>query len=353
MKKRWIRVGAVLLGCAVAILGIGLLQRLLMPKYMHGIVEGAMIAEYYEEEKNHDVVFIGDCELYENISPAVLWEEYGIHSYIRGSAQQLIWQSYYLMEETLRYEKPDVIVFNVLAMKYNEPQKEEYNRMTLDGMRWSSSKVGSVKASMTEDESFVEYVFPLLRYHSRWNDLNKDDFTYFFKRDKVTHNGYYMRVDVKPAVNVPAGRPLADYSFGENAYLYLDKMVTLCKEHDVELVLVKAPSLYPAWYDEWEVQMEEYAKEHGLKYYNFLETIEEIGLDFNEDTYDAGLHLNLSGAEKLSVYFGNILAKDCGLENRRGDAMLEAVWTEKLAAYEAEIKEQYEKINNVKETPEE
>ena len=53
-----------------------------------------MIAEYYQEEKNHDVIFVGDCELYENISPQVLWDEYGINSYIRGSAQQLIWQSY-------------------------------------------------------------------------------------------------------------------------------------------------------------------------------------------------------------------------------------------------------------------
>ena len=42
-----------------------------------GIVEGAMIAEYYDEEKDHDVVFIGDCEIYENFSPITLWEEYG------------------------------------------------------------------------------------------------------------------------------------------------------------------------------------------------------------------------------------------------------------------------------------
>ena len=44
------------------------------------------------------------------------------------------------------------MVFNVLAIKYDEPQKEAYNRMTLDGMRWSSSKVGSIRASMMEDE---------------------------------------------------------------------------------------------------------------------------------------------------------------------------------------------------------
>ena len=61
-----------------------------------------------------------------------------------------------------------------------------------------------------------------------------------------------MRVDVKPAENVPEGKPLGDYRFGDNAMSYLEKMVTLCEENGVELVLVKAPSLYPYWYDEWE-----------------------------------------------------------------------------------------------------
>ncbi len=320
------------------------LQRLLMPKYLTDILEGGMIEEYYDEAKEHDVIFIGDCEVYENFSPAVLWEEYGINSYIRGSAEQLPWQSYYLMEETLKYEKPKVMVFNVLAMEFNEPQKESYNRMTLDGMRWSKSKVDSIRASMTEEEHFIEYVFPILRYHSRWNQLTKEDFQYFWKKKKVTFNGYYMRVDVRPAENVPKGRPLSSYAFGENAYRYLDKMTELCRENDVELVLIKAPSLYPYWYDEWNQQMVDYAEEHGLKYYNFLEVTDEIGLDFSQDTYDSGLHLNLSGAEKLSKYFGRILAEDCGLKSRRGEDKLEAEWEEKLKSYNAEIKRQKEAL---------
>lgn len=334
----------ILLSVIVIFAALWFLQRLLMPKYMSGVVEGAMVAEYYEEKKDHDVVFIGDCELYENISPVVLWEKYGINSYIRGTAQQLIWQSYYLMEETFRYEKPDVVVFNVLSMKYDEPQRETYNRMTLDGMRWSKSKVGSIKASMTEEENFIDYVFPLLRYHSRWSEVNGEDFRYFWNKDKVTHNGYYMRVDALPAENVPQGRILADYTFGDNAYHYLDRMVELCEENGVELVLVKAPSLVPYWYEEWEVQMEDYAKAHGLKYYNFLEATDEIGLDWTTDTYDGGLHLNLSGAEKMADYFGKILAEDCGLENRRGEAELEADWAVKRKAYDEEIARQYEML---------
>jgi len=90
--------------------------------------------------------------------------------------------------------------------------------------------------------------------------------------------------------------------------------------------------------------MVDYAREHDLKYYNFLSCIEEIGLDFSQDTYDAGLHLNLSGAEKLSRYFGAILTQECGFESRRGEENLESAWIEKLAAYQAEIKRQTEAL---------
>ena len=324
---------AVITGIVVIVAVLVLLQRLVMPKYMGDVKEGALIGEYYDEEKDFDVVFIGDCEVYENFVPATLWENYGINSYIRGSAQQLIWQSYYLMEETLEYEKPDVIVFNVLSLQYNEPQKEAYNRMTIDGMRWSTSKVECINASMMESESFIEYVFPLLRYHDRWSELEQEDFQYLFGTEKVGHNGYYMQVGVVPVDYIPEGKILGDYSFGENAMSYLDKMVALCEENDVELVLIKAPSLYPEWYDEWDVQVEAYAEEHDLKYINFLEHTDEIGLDFRTDTYDAGLHLNLYGAVKLTDYFGAWLVEECGLEDRRDEEALAESWEVKLEVF--------------------
>ena len=332
---------AIVLTIVITISGLWFATRLFMPKYMHGILEGAMIGEYYDDPTDHNVVFIGDCELYENISPVYLWENFGINSYIRGSAQQLIWQSYYLAEETVEREHPDVIVFNVLSMKYNTPQNEAYNRMTLDGMKWSSSKVDSIKASMTEEESMIEYMFPLLRYHSRWSDLNADDFNYLFHRDKVTFNGYYMRVDEKPADdNIPKGRPIIDYQFGDTSYEYLDKLTKLCKDNDIELILVKAPSLFPYWYPQWDKQMEDYAAANDLTYINFLDYQDSIGLDWDKDTYDGGLHLNLSGAEKLSEYFGQILSNDFNVPDRRGEEDLEKYWDGVIERYDAEIQRQ-------------
>ena len=339
-KNKIRTIGTVFCVLAISLLILWLLQRLVTPKYMHGIIEGAMIGEYYDSIKKHDVVFVGDCEIYENITPVLLWEKYGINSYIRGSAQQLIWQSYYLMEETLKYEKPQIMVFNVLSMQYDSPQSEAYNRMTLDGMKWSSSKVFSVSASMTPDEKFIEYVFPLLRYHSRITDLEKDDLNYFFKRNKVTFNGYYMRIDSKPVETIPEGRPLGNYMFGDDCYKYLDMMRELCDRNGVELILIKAPSLFPYWYDEWDKQIKEYADTYGISYYNFLDDIDTIGLDFQTDTYDGGLHLNLAGAMKLTDYFGGLLTNVHNVKSRRGDDELEKEWQDIVKSYNEEIERQ-------------
>ena len=340
MKRKII----IALSLVVCLTLLWVLQALLMPKYMSESQEGALIAEYYDHAGNNDVIFIGDCEVYENFSPITLWEEYGITSYIRGSAQQLIWQSYYLMEETFKYETPEVMIFNVLSMKYDTPastgrssQREAYNRMTLDGMRWSTSKWNSIKASMTQEEQDKEamwmYMFPLLRYHDRWSDLSMEDFKYLFNRDELSDNGYLMQVGVKPLENEHVEKPLVDYAFAENCYAYLDMMRQLCEEHGTQLVLIKAPSLSPVWWDQWDAQIEAYAAEHNLLYINFLDYQEEIGIDWNTDTYDTGLHLNVYGAEKLSHFFGKILVEECGVTDRRDNAEVSALWAEKAQVY--------------------
>ena len=335
MKKTLILCTCILLA---TVLCLGFVQLLVTPKYMTSSRDGALIAEYYNEVPDHDVVFIGDCEVYECFTPPTLWREYGITSYVRGSAQQLIWQSYYLLKETLKRETPKAVVFNVLSIKYGEPQSEAYNRMTLDGMKWSSSKIDAIHASMTEEEDFLSYVFPLLRFHSRWSDLGAEDWQYLFHRDRVSHNGYLMQTAVSPKTSDREGRPLADYTLPEVGFEYLEKMRALCEEKGVEFILIKAPTnnwkYY--WYDEWEEQIVAWANEKNVDYYNFIPLDEEIGIDWSTDTYDGGVHLNVFGAEKLTSYFGDILVQKYGLSDRRGEAELDALWAEKLAIYQKE-----------------
>ena len=299
------------------------------------------MGEYYDEAGDHDLLFLGDCEVYESFIPAVLWEKYGISSYVRGSAQQLIWQSYYLLEEMLREESPKAVVFNVYAMKYGVPQNEAYNRMTLDGMRWSSSKVKAINASMTEDESFVDYILPILRFHSRITELTADDFKYMFGTPAVSDSGYLMQTDIRPMTTTRTGNDRLDYTLPAAAFEYLDMMRELCEEKGAELILVKAPTNHWKfwWYDEWDTQIVAYAETHELAYINFIPLSEEIGIDWLTDTYDEGMHLNVYGAEKLTDYFGKILSEKYGFADRRGEATLADAWQTRVDKY-------YEKKNS-------
>lgn len=316
---------------------------ILQPKYVSASPEGSLTEEYYAsvKETNHDVLFIGDCEVYESFVPAILWQEYGISSYVRGGAQQLVWHSYYMLEDALRYEAPKTVVFNVLALKYGEPQKEAYNRLALDGMKWSKTKLDAINASKTDEESLASYIWPLLRYHSRWKELTAEDFKYAFAdKPTVSHSGYLMQTGIVPYEYQEGQepRPLADYTLPQTAMNYLDRITTLCREKGIELILIKAPtdSIFYHWYDEWDEQITAYAEKHQLSYYNFIPLADEIGIDMTTDTYDAGVHLNVYGAEKMTRYFGKILTENHGAPDRRNDTALSAVWNARVAAYEAQ-----------------
>jgi len=312
---------------------------LLQPKYMTDLEEGSFISQYYREAGGHDVLFIGDCEVYANFSPMEMYRHRGITSYVRGTSQQLIWQSYYVLEEALNYETPWAVVYNVNAMRYAEPVSEAYNRLTADQMRWSSSKVDMIRASMMEEEDFWSYVFPILRYHSRFDELTAEDVQYLFRVEDNTFNGYQMNTEIRPLESLPTKRPLADYRFGDICYDYLDKMRQLCESKGVELILIKAPSQYPYWYEEYDEQIRSYAQEHGLRFYNFTESVKDIGLDFSVDTYDAGLHLNLTGATKMSRWFAEILAQEHGIPDRRSQPEVAAEYDAKLRLYDRAVAE--------------
>jgi len=296
---------------------------------------------------DQDVIFIGDCEVYANFSTIGLWEDYGITSFIRGSPQQLVWHSYYLLEDTLRFarQKPQVVVFNIMAMQYGEPQYEPYNRLTLDGMRMSPVKLRAIKASRLDDENLLSYFFPLLRYKENWRELSSGDFRFFFRDPQVSISGFMIRSDTVPVGFIPEPMRRADYRFSDKAYHYLERMVELTNEHNIELILIKAPNLYPFWYEEWDEQIIDFADKNGLLYINFLNHTDDIGLDWSLHSFNAGLHLNVFGAELMSRYFGEILTDKYGLSDRRLDPDTAALWSKMSEQYHDLIRVQQEEID--------
>ena len=144
-----------------------------------------------------------------------------------------------------------------------------------------------------------------------------------------------IQTGIKPMESEREGDELFDYTLPSVSFDYLDRMRELCAEKGVELILVKAPtnSWMYWWHDEWEAQVVDYAERQGLDYYNFIPLADEMGIDWSTDTYDAGAHLNVFGAEKLTDYFGRILSEEHGLADRRGESATAGLWEERLKRY--------------------
>lgn len=294
---------------------------LVTPKYKTDLIEGSLISDYYESTFDHEVIILGDCEVYANFSPLEMYKNAGIKSYVRGSSQQMLWQSYYILKETLKYETPKVVVFSVGALRNDESKiNEAYNRLAIDKMKWSKEKVDIINASMSDEESFISYVLPILRYHDRIISLNKEDISYFLSNDIVSYNGFIINKNIKPLENLPIKRKLPNYDFSKKNIEYLDKIVKLCKENNIKLLLIKAPSQYPYWYDEYDSFIKEYAETNDVDYLNILGYVDDIGIDYSVDTYDGGLHLNLDGAIKNSIFFSKYLKEHYELTDYKNDS---------------------------------
>ena len=336
MKRRtWFAPLCALVLAGLLVWGLG---RLVRPKYASGqTLEGSMVENWYaHRDEGHQVLFVGDCEVYESFSPVTLFNEFGATSYIRGSAQQLMWQSYYLLKEALKTETPRAVVLSVCSLRYAEPQSEAYNRMTLDGMRLSREKFEAVRASMIEGESELSYYVPLLRYHDRLFELTEEDARYLFTGPELTYHGYLMRTERVPYTWLPTAPVLKEAAFAEKPVEYLDRIVALCREKGIELILVKSPCLYLAWYDEWDEWLTDYAEKNGVEYINAIPLMDEMGIDLNSDTYDGGIHLNVWGAEKYTRWLGEHL-RDRGLiEDLRLDPVEAARYDDLSRRYERE-----------------
>lgn len=279
---------------------------------------------FYAEKKNDiDMIVIGSSNSFCTVNPLVLYEEYGIAAYDFGSSSQPMNISQLYLKEALKRQKPKVAALEVAMMA-----GDSINSKNEAGLRWgytdiplSVDKLKCIYQSVGSlDEEYFSYVFPIFRYHNRWKELSKIDYTYFYQ-DKTNYTKGYLETQsvTQQAVN------LSDYHYegeawiGEANIACLDEMVQLCRKNNVELLLFKSPK--ENWHRYETEAVRKLADERGLRFidYNELYHNGELELDTTADFRD-GDHLNDFGAKKVTSHMGAYLKANYELPDRREDA---------------------------------
>ena len=268
----------------------------------------AKVNGYFNAQPNSiDVVCFGSSHMYCSINPIVLEKKYGISAYVLATQQQPVKASYYYMLQALKNQSPKVFIFETFMVNWDK--KNLTDAIIADAtepLPMSLNKLQMI-ADLTEGrEPKIPYFLTLFKYHDRWKELQRQDFTFERKEMSDATKGYVYLEDATPVTKNLFDQPPVINDICSEDLEYLEKMVALCRENNIQLILLYAPfsmdeSNYNTCYT-----VEHFADEHELDFINGYELITTIDFDFDKDFYDVG-HMNCNGSSKLTEYVGNYL----------------------------------------------
>ena len=126
---------------------------------------------YSYKENTMDVIFFGTSKVYANINPCVLWKEHKIASFDFAGSSKPMWNTYYDIQEALKYQDPQVIVVDV----YGVAGRSDFSSLEraiihVMGLRTSLNKWEDIKASVAEDDNRIAFLLNYPIYHSRYKE---------------------------------------------------------------------------------------------------------------------------------------------------------------------------------------
>lgn len=277
--------------------------------------------KFYELPENTvDVLFIGSSHAYKGIDPAVLYDDYGIAAYIIGTASQPIWNSYYFMEEALKTQTPKVVVVECYKVSLSKQYEDAVITVkATSGMRFSKTFIEAVNASVEDPKERMNYYLRFPWYHSRYEDIEAGDFLDNYGKPYYDNFLGFIPEQRHVEQEIPQNIKEIDSmeSISEKNMLYLNKMVELADEHDIQIMFLITPfcknaDKTQAYYN----SLEKYASEKQILMVNGNELYDEIGLVGTED-FGKGNHLLYVGARKFTKYLGRYLKDHYELSDKR------------------------------------
>lgn len=261
-----------------------------------------------EKENTIDILVVGDSESYRAIIPMKLWKDYGFTTYLCGTPEQKLSDSFAFVRKGFKNQKPKVVILEV------------------DNLYIESALSDPIKNIAFE-------AFPIIEYHDRWKNLNNND---LFKRANYTWTEDLKGYEYSTDVNAVDDSDYMSQSTDEEPIQEINKIFVklinnYCKANDAKFLMVCAPQTEDWSYAKHNA-VKKLADEENIKFIDMNALKDEINIDWDTETSDEGVHVNYAGGKKSTKYLGEYLNKLNVLENHREDEKYNS-WNEALKRF--------------------
>ena len=279
---------------------------------------------YRQQEETPDVLMLGTSAMYRAIMPLLLDEITGLDTTDLCTPAQTMLSSYTLLKDTIKQGKiPDTLILYTNIRRFCREKGSNYDYQVMANLPLSLDKLQMMYYGF-EVEDWPDAMLKAVR--------GRENFTLkAMKRNlrstyKLTSNpkdapeelqqyigkGYnYSDVKQDPAAIVLPNNAIDEYSPETADRTWYDKIVALCKEHDIDLIMIAVPRL-PATilaagdYDGYHKYMEQIAAENGTQFWDLTYMHEHV-MQVKAEHFQDGYHGNTSFAEPFTRVLGEMI----------------------------------------------
>lgn len=211
--------------------------------------------ELYEQEEI-ETLFLGSSHVFCGYDPRILDEISGENTYLAATPVQKVDGSYYLLKEALKNNQIKKVYLDMFYLQYRDIPAErgsiqmQWIYCITDNMKNNWNRIEFL-LNASDCENYIEGFLPSARYGNYLLDRKRIERVIKSKRSSEYIN--YENVPsafYKGAYVIPGGvgnpemiadldnLEVAESIISEYSLKYLNKIVELCKEEEIELVLV-------------------------------------------------------------------------------------------------------------------
>ena len=270
--------------------------------------------QFFAEENNIDVIFMGTSHTYNTIMPQEIWNHWGIPSYNFGQSNCTIPITYYVLQMLDEYTDPSLVVIDLFGVfeyadigngKYRTDSRDQ-QRVQFDAFPLSSKKIEAVNDVFDDYEDRWDFLFKLAIYHNRWSEIGKAN----FEPRNIPQKGaafvlghhaideYLLETDGTAFDIPPIGKD------------YIERIIGYCSERGIRLLFTYLPYVFDQAGEDAAASFEKYFAKNPRENVGYLNLLENDIINYHTDIYTDASHLNYIGAAAVTEWIGGYIAEN-------------------------------------------
>lgn len=252
----------------------------------------------------------------------ILLEEYGIETrtFNMSVNQMRMEQIVYRFKEALKTQKPSILIIENYSFSPDDTvSSESIDRWAIDYVPLTGNKIEYIQKNVEEGLQ-SSFLVPFIKYHSRWNDLSREDWEILFLRKsmhRIQDAGFvapdksHVEENMDDFYEQDFSKIIEEKELPEKYRKIVQEILKICEEIDCKVLFLSIPYKMQAGFGAAEMVkynnyiVREYVDDENVYMFDLQKMVRELDWGY-ELMHDDG-HINNQGRKVVDQQLAGMI----------------------------------------------